>query len=206
MNPSNHKGYTLIEVLIALAVFAILATITSTAMVQAFDARKRVNAQADQLVDIQLAITIIEHDTEQVINRSVMGNEMHVFPPFVGQPAYLEFARGGLVNPDGVELRSTLKRIAYVCANNQLLRRSWEFMDAPMRQRNKDKVLLANLDECSFAYLTHSHQVLQEWRPYAVQQNQKQEDLPTAIKFSLTIHNWGNMSLLFAIPEAVYGN
>ena len=197
-------GYTLIEIMVALAVFAILSTITASAMYHAFNTRARVDVQANQLNTLQLALTLLSRDTEQVIERAVHGDEMRVFPPFVGQPGYLEFTRGGLVNPNGIETRSTLKRVAYLCKNKKLIRRSWESLDTPHRDKYQDKIILKKLDTCKFAYLASNHQILPEWREYAMQQNQKKETLPLAIQLTLTIHSWGNMSLLFALPEALY--
>ncbi len=199
-----NRGYTLIEVMVALAVFAILAAITSQALYHAFDTRARVNQQASQLNELQLAMTLLMRDTQQMVERPVRGNEMHLFPPFVGQPQYVEFTRGGLVNPQGKERRSTLKRVAYLCEGLTLVRRTWENLDSLNRKQYQDKIVLDNLKECSFAYLSQARQLLPEWREYAIQQNQKKETLPIAIQLTLTPH-WGNMSLLFIIPEALYG-
>ncbi len=203
---SRHPafGYTLLEVLVALAVFAILATITSSAMYHAFNTRARVNLQADRLNALQLAITLIGRDTEQEVVRAVRGNEMHLFPAFIGQTQYLEFTRGGLVNPKGAALRSTLKRVAFVCQGSTLVRRSWESLDTPKRNQYQDKILIDNLDKCSFAYLAHNKQMLAEWVENALQQNQKKASLPMAVQFNLTLHDWGNMSLLFILPEGLY--
>ena len=172
---STNSGYTLLEIMVALAVFAILSTITASAMYQAFDTRARVNAQANQLNAIQLALILIERDTEQVFERAVRGDEMHLFPPFVGQANYVEFTRGGLVNPNGIETRSTLKRIAYLCRGKKLIRRSWENLDVPKRNYSQEKIVLDHLNTCSFAYLSHSHQILPEWREYAVSLDQKKQ-------------------------------
>lgn len=200
------QGYTLIEVLIALVVFAILSTITSSVLYQSFDTRKKLDAQASQLNQIQLALKIIETDVTQMIERSILGNELRSFPPFIGQSHYIEFTRNGLVNPLGLEQRSSLQRLAYLCQNHQLIRRSWPYVDIQNRKQFQDKVLLQNLDQCSFAFLSHARQVLPEWREFAVQIHQKRETLPIAIQFTITPHEWGNMSLLFAIPEALYDN
>ena len=200
------NGFTLLEIMVALAVFAILATITSSVMYHAFDSHARVTIQADRLTAIQLAVDRIKRDTEQMVERSVRGNEMHIFPPFIGQPNHLEFTRGGLVNPNGIEQRSTLKRIAFLCQKNQLIRRSWDMLDTPDRKKYQDKLLLDNIDKCTFAYLAHNRQVLPAWQEYALQQNQSKETLPTAIKFTLNLRDWGNMSLLFIVPEALYVN
>ena len=200
----TSEGFTLLEIMIALMVFAILSSITASAMYHAFDTRARVNRQANQLNVIQLALTLIARDTEQIVERSVNGENMRVFPPFVGEGNYVEFTRGGLVNPNGVIARSTLIRIAYVCKGKKLIRRTWDRLDSPSRSSYQDRIIFENLDACKFAYLAKNQQVLPEWREYAIQQNQKKETLPTAIQFSLTVNGWGNMSLLFPIPEALY--
>jgi len=197
-------GYTLLEIMVALAVFAILATITSSAMYHAFNTRARVSAQADRLNALQLAITLMERDTEQVVERAVLGNEMHLFPAFIGQAQYIEFTRGGLVNPKGAEQRSTLKRVAFVCQGDKLIRRSWVHLDTLKRNQYQDRIVLDNLEKCTFAYLTHNRQILTEWRENALQQNQKKAALPIAVQFNLTLHDWGNMSLLFVLPEGLY--
>lgn len=204
MNKSS--GYTLLEIMIALAVFAILSTITASAMYQAFDTRARVNVQANRLNEVQLALILIARDTEQILERAVRGDEMRMFPPFVGQKNYIEFTRGGLVNPNEMELRSTLQRVAYKCDGDKLVRRSWDALDTTNRNRYLDKTILEHLDGCKFSYLASNRQILPEWREYAVQQNQKKETLPIAIQVTLTIPSMGNTSLLFALPEALYAN
>ncbi len=200
----RSDGYTLIEVMIALLIFAILSAITGSAMYRAFDTRERVSTQANQLNNLQLALTFLQRDTEQVIERAIHGDEMRLFPPFVGQPNYVEFTRTGAVNPGGEALKSMLKRVAYSCRDNKLIRRTWESLDAPLRTSYEDKVLLDNLETCSFAYLAANHQVLPEWREYAIQQNQKKETLPSAIQLKISVSAWGDTSMLFIIPEAVY--
>jgi general secretion pathway protein J len=200
----KNFGYTLIEVMVALTIFALLAAITSSTLYHSFNIRERVNTQANQLNTLQISLTLLSRDTAQIIERAVIGEEMHLFPPFVGQPKYVEFTRGGIMNPNGVARKNTLKRIAYVCTKNELLRRSWEHLDSPSRRKYRDKIILSNLKNCSFAYLGHDHNILKEWRAYAIQQNQKKETLPLAIQFSFTISEWGSTSLLFSIPEALY--
>ena len=198
------RGYTLLEVLVALTVFAILATITASAMYNAFNTRERVNIQANQLNTLQMTMVLLMRDTQQIIERSVFGDEMHLFPPFIGESKYIEFTRAGDVNPGAIAQKSTLKRVGYVCTGKKLIRRSWENLDIPLRKIYQDKVVLDNLEQCSFAYLSNSRQILSEWRSYAVQQNQKKETLPLAIQFTLTVAAWGDMNLLFVIPGALY--
>ncbi len=200
-----NKGYTLIEVMIALSVFAIIATLSSGVMYHVFDIRGRVAEQANQLDELQLALTLIEHDTVQFVPRTVRTKDMHVFSSFTGVHQYMEFTRGGLVNPKGLVLRSTLKRIAFLCNDNQLIRRSWDVLDTPNRRHYEDKILLSNLEDCSFAYVSISHQIMPEWRAYRVDQNQRVESVPSAIQITIYPTGWGKMTFLFVLAEGLYG-
>lgn len=200
---ATRQAFTLIEVLIALVIFAILATITSSAMYYAFTTRTRVSEQAEQLMRLQLAITLIERDISQVANRAVRGEEMRLFPAFTGEVNYIEFTRGGMVNPTAVEKRSTMKRIAILCQNGQLIRRSWPALDTPKRNNYEDKVLLDKLTNCHFAYLNETLQLLNAWHANALP-NTNTPSLPKAVQLSFTLPTWGKGSFLFILPEGLY--
>lgn len=202
----SFKGFTLIEILIALAVFAILSTITTSVLYNAFTTRTRVNEQSLYLNKLELAISLIQQDTLQILERAIRGNEMRLFPPFIGQADYFEFTRDGDVNPNSSEKRSTLKRIAYTCKNGSLIRRTWNSLDSIDRKTYQDRILLDQLDECHFNYLNQTLQVLSEWREQAVNQNQRKETLPKAIQVNMTLRARGEINLLFTIPGALYAS
>jgi general secretion pathway protein J len=202
----NNKGFTLIEILIALAVFAILATITSSTLYYAFDTRARVNEQSKRLDSLQLAVSLLQQDITQIIDRPIRGNEMRLISAFIGRSKYVEFTRDGDVNPEGMEKRSTLKRIAYLCQNNTLKRRTWEHLDSPQHNKYWDKNLLEQLTDCHFEYLNQTLQLFPEWHQDALTQNQNKEPLPKAIQVNLSFKDQGTINLLFTIPEALYVN
>lgn len=198
------KAFTLVELLIALTVFAILATITSSSLYHAFNTRARVNVQSNRLNELELVISTVQKDINQVVERPVRGNEMRLFPLFIGQLHYLEFTRSGITNPESSEKRSTLKRIAWVCEEDKLIRRTWVSLDTVDRNAYQDKLLLADLKECHFNFLNQNLQWLPEWREHAVTQNQSKEPFPKAVQINLTLNDWGEMKLLFIIPGALY--
>lgn len=201
---NQRAGFTLLEILVALSVFAILATLTSSVMYHAFNTRALVTQQADRLSAVQLAMARIQRDTQQITTRTVRGNQLHVIPAFIGRTDYSEFTRSGEANPNDNTPLSTFRRIAYVCHDNQLIRRSWDAADTPNRQRFQDTVLLDKLNQCKLAYLAHDQRVLSTWHTNAIRPNQRREPLPNAIQLTLNLTDWGNMSLLFIIPEALY--
>ncbi|KTD41113.1 GspJ family T2SS minor pseudopilin variant LspJ [Legionella parisiensis] len=198
------NGFTLIEILIALTVFAILATITSSVLYNAFTTRTRVNEQSERLNELQLAISLIQQDTRQTVERPIRSNEMQLLPAFIGQTNYVEFTRDGNINPGSIEKRSTLKRVAYACQQGTLLRRTWNSLDIINQKNYEDKILLNRLNNCHFGYLNQNLQILPEWREQAVTLNQRKEPFPKAIQFNMTLQDQGEVNLLFILPGALY--
>lgn len=198
------NGFTLIEILIALAVFAILATITTSVLYNAFTTRSRVNEQSERLNELQLAISLIQQDTSQIVERPIRSNEMQLLPAFIGQTNYLEFTRDGDINPGSIEKRSTLKRIAYVCQQGTLIRRTWNSLDRTNTKIYEDKLLLNRLTHCHFGYLNQNLQILPEWREQAISLNQRKEPFPNAVQFNMTLQDQGEINLIFILPGALY--
>jgi general secretion pathway protein J len=204
MNGRHQAGYTLIEVMIALVVFAIIAAISSGVLYHVFDIRKRVAIQANQLGELQLAATLLEHDLAQYVPRTVHTDNMQTIPAFVGTYQYMEFTRGGLANPNAVAQRSGLKRVAYVCQKKQLIRRSWRVLDTASREDYDDRVILSNLEACSFAYISIYQQIMPEWKSFSLEGNQKMQAIPAGVEMTVDPFGWGKIPFLFVIPEGLY--
>lgn len=202
----KHRGFTLIEILIALTIFAILATLTSSSLYYAFNTRTQVNLQADRLNQLQLAVSLLQQDLSQIIDRAVRGNEMRLFPAIIGQNQYLEFTRDGMANPQSQNKRSHLKRVALVCLEGNLIRRTWLVLDPINRNNYEDKILIDNLNACAFNYLNQNLQPLPDWHQSGefFGAAQPVDIFPKAIQIKLNLKNWGKMDLLFIIPGMLY--
>lgn len=203
------NAFTLIEILIALVIFSIIATLTSAILYQSYNSRDRVNTIADKFNEMQLAFALIERDTYQMIPRTVLGNDMLEYSEFIGTPTAAEFTRAGFANPGQKEQRAALQRISYYCSNDKLIRRNWFELDTLNRARFQEKILLSNLESCHFDYYNRNLQVLENWRPQQAKvrfAGPRPELLPCAIKMHFRFKNRGNIELLFIIPEAIYAN
>lgn len=204
--PKEQLGFTLIEVLVALAVFAILATLTSSSMYYAFNTTERLRNVSKRVVSMQLAISMVERDTQQVAFRAVRGNDMRLFSAFIGQPQYIEFSRGGFTNPKAQEKRSTLQRVALICRENKLIRKRWASLDTNDRNNFTEKVLLKNLKKCQFQFLNHNLQILTDWQESPLTDTQQSEPFPKAIQLTIQEDTLGEGIFLFPLPGGLYDN
>ena len=123
-NKTQH-GFTLIELMIALAIFAVLSAMTYGGLRAVLNARNQSDQQAERLATLQTALVIMGRDIEQATPRSIrdVGNG--------GQPAMmgggnntasvsgsmLEFTRTGWRNPAG-RTRSNFNAWRIRCKTN----------------------------------------------------------------------------------------
>lgn len=158
------KGYTLIEVLIALAVFAILAVLTSSALQQTLGINQRLQAHMNAWENFALTIDHINQHISQMVPRGVRGNDGIPIPAFVGKQDYIEFTRGGYLATQGERRQSSLARIALLCQDDKLIERRWPVLDSINRSQYRDEVLLRGLSRCQFDFLSQQLEWLTPWR------------------------------------------
>lgn len=89
----NHKGFTLIEILIALAIFAIMATVTSLTLMNIFNIRTRLKTHADYLANLQTGYHLFQQDLSLVAKRFIYDTNRNRQGVFVGNLDSFNFYR-----------------------------------------------------------------------------------------------------------------
>lgn len=192
------RGFTLIEVMIALFIFTLLATITSGVLYRSLQTREHINQINKTLGDIQMSVNFLSQDITQMINRPIHAEGQRL-PAFIGDTNTIEFTQSRMLNPHNLEKRSTLLRVAFICENRQLIRRIYQPLDTLKRVVISDMVLLTDIDTCQFAYLNHALQIIHSWSTAVPGFGNEDSDFPKAIQWSLGIKKWGTMTLLFPV-------
>ena len=179
----------------------LLQGITSSVLYQSLQIEKRSNEKMNLINNMQLTFSLFSKDTHQIVTRSVRGNQMHLFLSFIGESDYLEFTRGGNVNPNAEQKRSTLVRVAYLCKDHNFIRRIWEQLDTPDRDNYQDHILLTNLKSCSFAYIGMHQNVVPTWYQYTGKKQNKVifSPLPAAIQLTLNCATMGKIKQDFPL-------
>ena len=201
----KQRGFTLVEIIIALAVFAIMASLTSYILAQSFRTDKRLKVQTNQNHQLELAIVLFRREAVQIINRPVRGNQQSLLPAFIAHADTVEFTRGGNINPDSVAKRSTLVRVAYLCNKGSLVRRTWSVLDSPDRTQFHSQVLLDHLKSCSFTYMDSKQQTVSEWKIRPSDKSKQLPPLPLSMTCHLTLENSQSADIIVPLPAGFYG-
>ncbi len=94
----SEAGFTLIEIVVAMGIFAMMSAMAFGGLMSAGDTREHTELQSDRLAELQKAFMILGRDVEQTINREIRNIYADDLPPLSGG-AYgstvLELSRNG---------------------------------------------------------------------------------------------------------------
>ncbi len=192
------RGFTLLELLVALFIAAVMFAMGYAAISQAVTSRDSLKQQQAHLLELQTAVRVLEQDFVQLAPRPVrqaIGDEP-AQPALLGavpgtQPI-VALTRGGWANPVGLQ-RPGLQRVAYFLENGTLRREYWT-----TTRRN----LMTHLKAMTLRYLDTAHQWQEQWPPgTAVIQRQEWtlRQRPVAVEITLDTEDWGRIVRIIEI-------
>jgi|GEM_PF-206281 len=200
---SAHRGFTLIEVLIAIVIMAIIATLTGQALHTATTSSEATNDAVKRLNSVDRTWTLLEADLRNAIPRAIVPSMGEPIAPLIANRSsdyWLRVFRGGVVNPLHAP-RSELVRIGYRLTDNVLWRDTWvNIASLDERDALKQK-LMVDVKDIVIRVLSNSATSLaagpwvQDWPASGVQAN----TLPRALEVTIQTEDYGEMKRLFPI-------
>ena len=200
----RSAGFTLLELLVSLAIFALLATMAYTELNTVLSARKEVALRAARLTELQTAFMVMERDIEEAVGRPVrdeLGDEQPALKGGGVGTVVLTLTRTGWRNPLGLA-RSDLQRVDYGFNNQQLLRESWTTLDRAPGNEPYDEVLINGVSAVDVRFMGQDKQWLGYWPPESVNDADEHRRvlMPLAIEISVDVDGWGRLIRLFRVP------
>ena len=196
----SYRGFTLLELVVALGVFAVIGMISLQLLSQSIAVTEKVLTRSDQLLDIQRAIHVIQRDFEQHAGRSIR-NEFGDRSASIElrSRTEIEFTRNGWSNPLN-QIRSNLQRVSYVVNGEQLVRRFWYVLDQPNAPQHRDQIVLDEVREIWFNVIDEEGQEHVIWPNHSAN-SQEIHQRAIAIRVSMNIEAYGTFSWLINLPD-----
>lgn len=199
---SLMKGFTLLEVLVALFIFTIAAVIMTSALHNVLNIQAETEEHAARIAELQLSFLFLSRDLEQAIDRPISDAKGTKTSAFLGDSDQMTFTHGGVYNPLGTLQRSTLQRVNYHIESGQLIRESWAVLDQTASSQASSRTLLHGIKEMRIEYLDENNAFRHRW-PAAEQTNAA--PLPRGVRISLTLTNWGSITQFYVISGQAFG-
>jgi general secretion pathway protein J len=202
MRRTVARGFTLIEVLVALAVFGVMSMIAYSALGSTLNNADYLTSRMDRLQSIQRTIRYLSTDLFQVAPRPVRSELGDSFDPALESTLSSEFAleltHGGWGNPAGLP-RGTLQRVAYRIEDDELVRYHWNVLDRTYANEPVATVLLDEVESLYFRYFDASGEQSDIWPPLASTGPAALRSRPRAVEIVLTLVDQGEIRRLLEI-------
>lgn len=199
----RSRGFTLLELLIAVAIFALIGAMAYGGLDQVMRQKSATEAQAKRLSDLQKAYRVMQRDLEQVVNREIRNEFGDSVDALVGGSGFagVEFSRTGRANPAGF-LRSQIQRVSYLPDQDQLLRRTWRVLDRAQDSLPDEQVLVEKMQRFTMRFLDETDEWKERWPPQpAFGEDDRTGTLPRAVEVQIEIEDFGLLSWIFVLPE-----
>ena len=133
MKPRSEQGFTLVEVMIALMIFAMLALAGVAILSFSVRAQSATGAKFDGLSELAQTNAVFSADLAQAVDRAPRDEGGVVRPAFIGEAdasavPMLQLVREGWTNIDAVP-RASLQKVAYRVAGGALERVAYPMID-----------------------------------------------------------------------------
>jgi general secretion pathway protein J len=202
MRDRFRNGFTLIEVLVALAVFGVLSVMAYMALGQTLSNADMLGERMERLEAIQRAIRFLDSDLMQAAPRPVRGllgdgYEPAIRSSFASEYA-LEVTHGGWTNPAGLP-RGTLQRSAYRIEDGELIRYHWRVLDRTINNEPIETVLLDGVESIVFRYLSSDGEGTEQWPPANVPGPGGFRLRPRGVEIVLTLTDEGEIRRLVEV-------
>ena len=202
-------GFTLLELLIAIALFALLGLGTYRMLEAVLRSDQATVEQEQRLRALSRAVWLFERDLQQVSPRPIrdaFGDEANAF---IGQTAgedgapLLELTRSGWRNPTGLR-RANLQRVRWRLAGGRLERLYWVVLDRDLDSAPREQRVLDDVTALELRYLDENGGWHEEWPPFEFGRGGTEnaaERLPQAVELILEVPRYGRLSRLVRLPD-----
>lgn len=195
---SRHLGFNLIELLVALAVFSVMAALAYGGLNAIARTRGDLARQEDAFRDLMRTVATLDRDLREAVGRPVIGNVGQTLPAFTGSARGLEFTRLGFANPQA-EPRANLERVFYEFDAQALKRGRYPVLDRAATTLPQIATLRSGVTDFRVRYLDAQNRWLEVWPP---PQTANATLLPRAVEWHLQTGDYGEITRVVELVSA----
>ena len=198
----TNKGFTLIEVIIAMSIFAIVSILAYSGLHSVISSKTHTEGSLDRLQELQMSMLTLAGDMQHLSARNGHDALGGTLLKLTTQDSdyIVSFTRNGWRNP-AEQARSTLQRVAYRLDEDKLIRMYWTHVDRADDELVVERTLMTNIESLELRFLNDKNEWKTDW-PSA--DNLAASDpigLPSAIEITLNMHDWGKIIRLIKVAR-----
>ncbi len=204
MTARRCTGFTLIEVLVAMAVFGVLMILSYMSLGQTLASAEMLTERMERLQAIQRTMRYLSNDLSSASPRPVRSELGDSYMPAIMISAANDFAlavtHGGWRNPAGLP-RSTQQRSVYLLDDGKLYRIYYNVLDSTYASNAISTQILDGVERIEFRLIQDNGQVTYQWPPPGSQGAAAAQLRPRAVEIILTLEGEGEIRRLIEVAS-----
>ncbi|CAM3118427.1 MULTISPECIES: type II secretion system minor pseudopilin GspJ [Pseudoalteromonas] len=168
----KQRGFTLIEVLVAMAILAVVIMATHQILDSTTKAKEASDEKIAELNGLQTAFRLMDQDFSQMTQRTVRNEAGDAQEQYLLAGRYIlesqydgiAFVRDGWVNPINLLPRSELQAVGYRVLNDNLERVYRVYVDQLDNMEPRVQVVLKGIEELKFEFLDANNEWQEQWQ------------------------------------------
>ena len=193
---SHNAGFTLLEVLVSVLIFALASALAYGGLSALTRARAASDVANERFGKLQFAMGLIERDLSSISRRSVRNADGLRRPMLDGDTAHIEFTRHGYGNTLALP-RAELERVGYLRREGEWIRLRHPSLDGGGGVRPVEDVLIDGVQRLQFTYRDAQGRELHQWPP----PRSETDTLPRAVEFIVELEGYGELRRVIELPQ-----
>jgi general secretion pathway protein J len=191
---NRQRGFTLLEILIAVAIFSIMAVMAYSGLSNSLNVSAATQEHSDRLRRLQMAMLLVQRDFQQYHAekiRNTFGDPMEsllagTVLSNAGTGRLVEITHMGWLNPVG-HARGVTQRAGYAFEDGKFYRQYWLHMFQAPDEKPITTLLLDGLEDVRFEFRDEHREWHTDWPPI----NQTGTPMPILAKLTLVFEGKG---------------
>jgi general secretion pathway protein J len=204
VKPRYSQGFTLIEVLVAMAIFAVMTILAYMSLGQTLANADMLTARMDRLQAIQRTMRYLSKDLAAAAPRPIRSELGDTYMPAVMVSAANDFAlaitHGGWSNPAGLP-RSTQQRSVYLLEDGKLFRVYYNVLDTTYSNNAISTQILDRVERLEFRLIQDNGQSTNQWPPLGAEGISAERLRPRAVEIILTLEGDGEIRRIIEVAS-----
>jgi general secretion pathway protein J len=204
MSMRSNQGFTLIEVLVAMAVFAVMTILAYMSLGQTLANADMLGERMDRLQAIQRTMRYLSNDLSAASPRPIRSELGDTYMPAVMVSAANNFVlavtHGGWSNPAGLP-RSTQQRSVYLLEDGKLFRVYYNVLDSTYTNNALLTEILDGVESIEFRLLQDNGETSNQWPPLGAAGLAAEIMRPRAVEIILTLEGEGEIRRIVEVAS-----